>query len=163
MYQDRKSRQIIRALAKGPSKPRHLLVDSQGSVSGEKATKSGFTWFTNIRRVSGPISPGKRSGAQFSVAHSPLTQVCSGMGGVNKEMVGHGECPLPSPWFMAEPQQLRGSKFGSEVREELSWRGNLPGLSPTGGVLCGGFSTDRQSAATVCPSISPHLGKEEEE
>lgn len=70
MYQDRKSRKIIRALAKGPSKPRHLLVGSQGSVSEAKATKSGLTWFTNIRRVSESISPGKRPGAQFSVAHS---------------------------------------------------------------------------------------------
>lgn len=113
MYQDRKSRQIIRALAKGPSKPRYLLVGSQGSVSGAKATKSGFTWFTNNRRVSGSISPGKRPGAQFSVAQrsSPLTQVYSSMGGVNKEMVGQGECPLPSPWFMVKPRQLGRSKF----------------------------------------------------
>lgn len=50
-----------------------------------------------------------------------------------------------------------------EVREELSWCGNSPGLPPTGGVLWVDSAQMDSLQQQVCPSISPHLGKEEEE
>jgi hypothetical protein len=43
------------------------------------------------------------------------------------------------------------------------WCGKLPGLSATGGVLWADSAQRDSMQQQYCPSVSPHLGKEEEE